>query len=104
MAFMVPEYIEDKPYEVETQIGTCIVPSELVGDDPDLSDFRDFVEGKPHSFTRLDAGIIFRLSASGYLDCTEWSYAETLEEAKEQIESLYEVDPDTGDELEENAK
>jgi hypothetical protein len=39
-----------------------------------------------------------RLSAPGYLDCTEWSGPyETLEEAKQYIEETYDVDPDTGE-------
>jgi hypothetical protein len=98
---MVPEYIEDTPFEVETNCGTFVVLSELVGDDPELGDFKDYVEGEPEEFTRLDPGIVYRLSAPGYLDCTDWNYAETMEEAKEQIESMYDVDPDTGEEFEE---
>lgn len=100
MAFMVPEYIEDAPYEVEDRHGfETIVWSDLVGDNPKLEDFKDYIEAEPINFERLPRGIIFRLSAPGYLDSTEWGYAKTIEEARQQIEEFWEVDPDTGDEL-----
>jgi len=41
-----------------------------------------------------------RLSAPGYMDCTPWTTFATLKEAKEYIVDAYDVDPETGDELE----
>ena len=41
-----------------------------------------------------------RLSAAGYMDCTPWTTFATLKEAKEYIVDVYDVDPETGDELE----
>lgn len=41
-----------------------------------------------------------RLSASGYMDATEWDGPfETIEQAKQHVIDQWEVDPDTGDEL-----
>src|SRR5262249_22744243 len=43
-----------------------------------------------------------RLSADGYTDQTDWSGPfDTEQEARDHIEDFYEVDPDTGDELDE---
>lgn len=41
-----------------------------------------------------------RLSADGYLDCTDWSGPyKTLEEARNYIRDTWEVDPSTGENL-----
>jgi len=46
------------------------------------------------------SGFFARLSAPGYLDCTEWSGPfETYEEAQQWVEEFYQVDPETGEEL-----
>ena len=43
-----------------------------------------------------------RLSAPGYMDATGWSGpSDSLEKAKQEIEMLWEVDPDTGEDYEE---
>ena len=101
MAFMTPEYRNDPFYEVETTAGGWLVPADLVGDDPALEDFEDYVEGEPESFTKVE-GWFVRLSASGFMDATEWSGPhETEEEVREHVKEHWEVDPDTGDDLEE---
>jgi hypothetical protein len=42
----------------------------------------------------------FRLSAPGYLDATEWSGPfDSLDAAKESLANLYDVDPETGEDL-----
>ena len=41
-----------------------------------------------------------RLSAAGYMDCTPWTIFATLKEAREYIVDVYDVDPETGEELE----
>jgi len=41
-----------------------------------------------------------RLSAAGYMDCTDWTIFATEHEAREYIEEVYDVDADTGEELE----
>lgn len=41
-----------------------------------------------------------RLSAPGYMDCTDWSGPyETEQEAREAIVDMWDVDPDSGDQL-----
>lgn len=100
MAFMQPEYTNEDFYDVENDYGeSWLVPADLVGSSPSLEDFRDYVEGEPADFEK-QSGWFFRLSAPGYMDATEWSgpYG-SLQEAKKELEELYEVDPDTGEEL-----
>ncbi len=97
--FMKPQYIEDSAYMVESDQGPSIVPAHLVGPKPDLEDFADYCQGEPASFELLPEGICYRLSASGYMDCTDWHYAKTLQEAKDDLESLYDIDPETGEVL-----
>ena len=42
-----------------------------------------------------------RLTAPGYMDCTEWSGPfDTLQEAKAEIVNMFDVDSETGDDLE----
>jgi hypothetical protein len=109
MAFMKPEYVKDAPYHVESSTSGCwIVPSYVIdaqGADrallPPLKVFQDYVEGTPIEVKRLPVGYICRLSASGYLDCTDWDYFDTELHAREYVREHYEVDPDTGDELDE---
>lgn len=66
-------------YRIETDNGTWIVPS-FVCDSDDIEDFRDYCEGKPTRYERK-TGYVYRLSAPGYMDCTNWEAADTLEEA-----------------------
>jgi hypothetical protein len=107
-AFMEPEYYKGLFYDVENTHGeSTLVPADLIGGradveftPPDLSDFEDYIEGKPERFERVK-GWFVRLSASGYMDATEWSGPfKTKAEARKFVEDHYEVDPDTGDELE----
>jgi len=50
--------------------------------------------------TRAPRGWYWRLSAPGYMDCTDWMGPErTLTDAKRALLREYEVHPDTGDEL-----
>lgn len=47
-----------------------------------------------------ETGWFYRLSAPGYMDCTEWTGPfKTEEEAREDCRETWDVDPDTGDEL-----
>lgn len=104
MSFMKPEIWQCQYYEVETTHGTEIVPVEVCGvldcselseDDydshvwPDLliEHFGDYIEGEPHN-AELKTGWLYRLSAPGYMDCTDTGSADTESEA---IEALLET-------------
>jgi len=47
-----------------------------------------YVEGKPLSWENIK-GYGARLSAPGYLDCTEWAVFDTREEAEEYLDETY---------------
>lgn len=101
MAFMVPQYTDAPFYKVTTDSGdSWLVPAEFFGSDPDPSDFSDYVEfGEPEEIELVE-GYFARLSAPGYLDSTEWAGPfETLDAAKEYIADTWDVDPETGEEV-----
>ncbi len=106
MAFMQPEYTNEPMWLVETTDGSEVVPADLVGKDPDAEDFSDYIEGEdPDDYELIEGKFWARLSAPGYMDATSWSGPfDTLDEAKKYVEDTWEVDPDTGDSLEENPK
>lgn len=82
MSFMEPEYEEDVPYVV-TRDG--IIPTDYY-DGPE-SDVEE----------RGVAPVLWRLSASGYLDATDWTVSQSLDEARAECLSLYDVCPDCGE-------
>lgn len=92
MAFMVPEYSNEAFVEIENKYGESrIVPAE----------FADLEEGESETNAWRGTHWFCRLSAPGYMDCTDWSGPfDTLEEAKQDIEVTYDVNPDTGEEAE----
>lgn len=95
MAHLKPQYVSDAPFQVETNAGTEIVPSFLVKDETHIS---DYLQGTHIvAIETLALGIVWRLSAAGYMDCTEWNYSSDLASARKECEALYDVDPDTGD-------
>jgi hypothetical protein len=92
MAFMEPQYVLGSWVEVEDKYGeTRYVPAEYA---------EDLEEGE-HAVRLHPLKVGARLSASGYMDCTEWSIFDTEEAARDYIRDTYDVDPDTGDEMEE---
>jgi hypothetical protein len=91
MAFMVPFYTNEPFVRMTSGMGfdEFCCPADVSGMQKDCTIVERF-EGK----------WFCRLSAPGYMDCTDWDGPyETEQEAREAIESTYDVDPDTGDEL-----
>lgn len=99
MSFMQPEIWFDEFYTLETDCGTETVPVDVCGileetDDEwtpeELADhFGDYIEGQKIYSAELCSGWMYRLSAPGFLDCTETGSAETEQEAIESILELY---------------
>ena len=56
-----------------------------------IDKIRNYVEGTPESWENIK-GYGARLSAPGYLDCTEWSVFDTEEEANAYLEEYYPED------------
>ncbi len=96
MAFMEPDIQHTHYYEVSADHGsTWIVPADVVGTPRTWADFSDYVEGtidNPDDDVTPDDrryGWIARLSAPGYLDCTDWSAHASEAEAREHLREMY---------------
>jgi len=94
MAFMQPQYLGGRWLSITTDTGeTYFVPEDL-GLDP-----ADCIECGEVAEVEVIIGIGARLSAPGFMDCTDWCVFDTLPEARQYIIDTYEVDAETGDEL-----
>lgn len=102
MSFMKPEVFEGEYYRVETSEGTWIVPADDAGDVGTYGDLRDYVQGdieEPDAVATPESGWLCRLSAPGYLDCTEWDAFGTEQEAREHLLDMYDICPDCGEDM-----
>lgn len=103
MAFMERQIIRDEFVKIETNHGVTFVPIDVVGTLPDpltqdaLSDLAQYCEGIPES-AEIISGFGARLSAPGYLDCTEWAVFDTEDEAVEYMDEYYSDESDEPDE------
>lgn len=100
MAFMIPEYTSEPFFVGETKYGEGVVcPADVYRDE---QRFASDCDVGPETVERVSGKWWARLSAPGYCDATDWGGPfDTRAEAREYIESTYEVNADTGDELEE---
>lgn len=89
MAFMKPEYYHG-------EFITVLVDDEYEAGFPaEYYSKADWPKG--HEVDR-EGGWYVRLSAPGYLDCTDWCGPfETKEEARREAVEQFEADPDTGE-------
>ena len=53
-----------------------------------IDKIRDFVSDEPESLENIK-GYGARLSAPGYLDCTEWTVFDTQEKAEKYLDEIY---------------
>lgn len=98
MPHMIPFYDRMTCFRVETTHGTELVPCDVAN----LDNLADYLEGRQiEDDVETVTGIFCRLSAPGYMDCTDWAgpFA-TLDDAMEFITDQYGVNPETGEELE----
>ena len=106
MAFMRPVIEFGEYYSVDTTAGAEIIPADLlnrpvtidVGQSIDVEHpaytglcnaLRDFCEGEIQGDIDYRRGHLARMSAPGYMDCTNWTAHETEEEAREYLEEYY---------------
>ena len=89
--------------EVETTNGTEYLPVDLVGDLPDSqfldggitednsADVQAYCDGTVQSWKNIK-GYGARLSAPGYMDCTEWAVFDTPDKAEQYLQEMYHDD------------
>lgn len=72
---------EDAP-TIGLNVGEC------TDEDEPVSRFEEYYEGEIYDVSVI-VGYGARLSAPGYMDCTEWSVFDTAEEAEKYLEETY---------------
>ncbi|MEK6832731.1 MAG: hypothetical protein AABY32_01675 [Nanoarchaeota archaeon] len=91
--------------EVNTNCGISFFPADLLDNkdiiylknNPDVDDIpnqlidkiKQYIEGNEIWTVEVTDGYGARLSAPGYMDCTEWSVFETEQEAIDYIDEFY---------------
>jgi hypothetical protein len=109
MAFMQQEITDSQTWlEIDGTHGITFIPTDLLSADEfrdatqteyDLSDaslaesFGKYYDGTVESVS-LRIGFGARLSAPGYMDCTEWSVYDTREQAAAELAEMYGDDDD----------
>lgn len=94
MSFMQKEIRKDTYFEIETTEGTAIVPGHV---SPRTCAtvaefFAHYVTGNilnPDELIEVKEGWVARMSAPGYLDCTEWGAYPSYDDAYAALEEMY---------------
>lgn len=101
MGFMRPIAERMVMYHVETNAGTELVPEsvcgpvELTEGGAEMATLGQYIEGTEVYDTERKEGWYARLSAPGYLDCTDWNGPyDTAEQALEAVKEFHGVDGD----------
>ena len=81
---MIPIGWYGRFWVVETSYGTEFLDGELIGDEPVLDDFTDYVDGEPESFESREGWGCY-LSMPGYMDRTDLSVFDTELQAIEYL-------------------
>lgn len=94
MPHMQTEVVFGTYFEVDTTHGTEIVPTDACGHTMTTvaEALMLYLNGAPldkDAECPVKEGWLARLSAPGYLDCTDWSAFETETEAREFLEEFY---------------
>lgn len=103
MSFMQPEIWQESYYSLETNHGPEIIPVDVCGtlspcghiEDEDVCQdclrdhFGDYTEGDKIYSAELTDGWLYRLSAPGYMDCTDTGSADTEAEAISELLAIY---------------
>jgi len=92
MPFIEPQITgKQKWYQIDGNCGITNVPFEVIGKASlrSVAKFRDYYEGSDIYRVELVIGYGARLSAPGYMDCTEWSVFDTRDEAEAYLQEMY---------------
>lgn len=101
MSFMQKQVTDKQNWlQVETTHGTEIIPAEFVSsvsncDEENVENMpawfnlvQQYTEGEPQSWEWV-RGHGARMSAPGYMDCTDWTVFDTVAEAESYLEEYY---------------
>jgi len=107
MPHMIPEIVKDRFVCVEGPMGTDYIPIDVWAkqevkkvldsiareqvEDTFTKWMKDYTENSEAWSLSLFHGWGARLSAPGYLDCTEWSVHDSEKDARKYIETFHEV-------------
>jgi hypothetical protein len=92
MAFMQKQVEWMAAWQVETTLGTECVPCDVRNPADEPAGLGDYLAGEQIEGMRamLVTGFFWRLSAPGYMDCTEWCGPFATEaEAKADCDEMY---------------
>ena len=107
MAFMEPQIEFAEWYEIDGPHGTEFIPADVVGEvtlehfesgQPVPKALVDYCENKTAWTVEKREGWGARLSAPGYLDCTEWSVFDSESEATAYLQEMYGDDDEDSEE------
>ena len=87
-SFMKPQTLFDNWYLLETTEGGMCLPMSEFGDNLTDDDLAGAVNSDIEEVNKAQ-GFGARLSASGYIDCTEWTFFDTEEEAVKYLIDTY---------------
>lgn len=90
MSFMKPQIVQDHWFNISMSEGAFYLPTDVFGENPDANAFQDYCGGE-YLGHELIYGWGARLSAPGYLDCTDWCVFDTEAEAKEYLRETYDA-------------
>lgn len=90
MSFMKPQIVQDHYFDISTSEGTFWLPAYALGENPDAETFQDHCGGE-YLGHELIYGWGARLSAPGYMDCTDWCVFDTEDEAREYLRETYDA-------------
>lgn len=94
MSFMQQQIYHGGYFAVDTTSGTEIVPDDLIGRTvgTHVEAFLNYLEGKPvdpEEVVEHKTGWLARMTAPGYLDCTDWTAHATETAAKAFLDDAY---------------
>jgi hypothetical protein len=93
-SFMQPEVYRGDYFSVNTSAGTEVVPCDVIGRTMDVhvEALLNYLEGTPDDpdeTCAVQTGWLARMSAPGYLDCTDWTAHATEEAARAYLVDTY---------------
>ena len=103
MPHMIPHYEHTRKWLLEQPNGESHLFDDIYDATNNIHEDKEIGDGEQYTIT-CQHGWFARLSADGYMDCTDWGGPFSSEEiARDYIADNYEVDPDTGEPLEDDA-